>query len=154
MVIQLVLRALYRTFRNVTEAVNYPVIWSSATQRKEHGPNMKETAESRNNQYSHFPDRTNNTHPQRVEKMFSFNSFGPLALEIFSHCVRSLWDPCFTHIIARAVEIVSTVHGNVEGMHLSPAVCCAGFREVTWRQRRNKEVTATGAHFSFICPPS
>lgn len=63
----------------------------------------------------------------------------------------------FTHIIASAVEIVSTVHGDVKRMHLSPAVCCAGFGEVAWRGRRHKEVKAAqhiAVDFSFICSPS
>jgi len=60
--------------------------------------------------------------------------------------------PCFTHIIAGAVEIVSTVHGDINGMHFSPAVSCAGFGEVTWRWRWHKEVTATQTEdFSFTC---
>lgn len=57
-----------------------------------------------------------------------------------------------THIIASAVEIVSTAHSNVNRMHLGPAIFCAGFRKVTWRRRRTKEVTATQA-LHFLCLP-
>lgn len=38
-----------------------------------------------------------------------------------------------THIVAGAVEIVPTVHGDVQRMHLGPAVRRARLGEVTWR---------------------
>lgn len=39
----------------------------------------------------------------------------------------------FTHIVAGAVHIVPTVHGDVQRMHLGPAVRRARLGEVTWR---------------------
>lgn len=39
----------------------------------------------------------------------------------------------FTHIIAGAVHVVPTVHGDVQRMHLCPAVRRARLGEVTWR---------------------
>lgn len=37
----------------------------------------------------------------------------------------------FTHIVAGAVHIVPTVHGDVQRMHLGPSVRRAGLGEVT-----------------------
>lgn len=39
----------------------------------------------------------------------------------------------FTHIVAGAVHVVPTVHGDVQRMHLGPAVRRARLGEVTWR---------------------
>lgn len=39
----------------------------------------------------------------------------------------------FTHIVAGAVHIVPTVHGDVQRMHLGPAIRRARLGEVTWR---------------------
>lgn len=38
-----------------------------------------------------------------------------------------------THVLAGAVQIVPTVHGDVQRMHLRPAVRRARLGEVTWR---------------------
>lgn len=38
-----------------------------------------------------------------------------------------------THILAGPVEIVPTVHGDVQRMHLGPAVRRARLGEVTWK---------------------
>lgn len=71
--------------------------------------------------------------------------------ELVSHCwfktgpSSTCTAVCCTHIVAGAVEIVPAVHGDVNGMHLRPAVRRAGFGEVAWRWRwrRHREVTAT-----------
>lgn len=105
------------------------------------------------------------TPPHREKKHFLIQFFLPTGSPHgFPLCcwVHSQWDhwvsallPCLTHIIAGAVEIISTVHCDVNGMHLSPAICCAGFGEVTWRWRWHKKVTATQTvDFSFTCSPS
>lgn len=60
--------------------------------------------------------------------LLTSNTTGPLG-----SCSAALYDEESTHIVAGAVEIVPTVHGDVQRMHLGPAVCRARLGEVTWR---------------------
>lgn len=86
--------------------------------------------------------------------MLLLNSFCPLALDMLPcrtvafirHKTSSAAYRCWwlTHIIAGAIEIVSTVHSDVNRMHLSPAVRCTGFGEVTWRGGEREEIEKKG----------
>lgn len=99
-----------------------------------------------NNQYSHLADRPNNTDPQSKQKKLSLNYCCPLALDMLPcrtvafirHGTSSAAYGCrrLTYIIAGAIEIVATVHSDVNRMHLGPAVSCAGFGEVACRGRK------------------
>lgn len=99
-----------------------------------------------NNQYSHLAGRSNNTDPQSKQKKLSLNYSCPLALDtlpcstvaFIRHGTLNAAYGCrrLTYIIAGAIDIVATVHSNVNRMHLSPAVSCAGFGEVTCRGRK------------------
>lgn len=60
--------------------------------------------------------------------LLTSNTTGPLG-----SCSAALYDEESTHIVAGAVEIVPTVHGDVQRMHLGPAVRRARLGEVTWR---------------------
>lgn len=80
----------------------------------------------------------------------------PCCILALIHCGTSdLLFPVYTHIIAGAIQIVSAGHGDVNGLHLGPAICCAGFREVACRRSGNKRVK--NCHlldFSFISTSS
>ena len=43
-----------------------------------------------------------------------------------------------THVVARVVHVVPTVQSDVDGVHLCPAICGAGLRQIHWGRQREE----------------